>query len=54
MTRLRVLAVLPAVAALCCAELVRRGFVYPLLVYGLAPYFAKRGPQPETEADEPG
>ena len=50
MTRLRVLAVLPAVACLSLAEIYRRGFVAPL-VFGVNQWRRAFDPRPETEAD---
>lgn len=51
MNRLAVLAVLPAVAAICAAEIVRRGFAAPVL-FGCRQWAAAMRRDPaDAEAD---
>lgn len=53
MRRLRVLLVLPAVASLCVAEIVRRGFAAPL-AYGVSRWAAACRVGPNSEQDVMG
>ncbi|HZQ33742.1 MAG TPA: hypothetical protein VFB19_18670 [Mycobacterium sp.] len=48
------LLVLPAVGALCAAEAFRRGIVWPIWLYGVAPYLARRRVGPNSEQDVMG
>lgn len=53
MTRLRVLAILPAVAVVCIAETWRRGFAAPFL-FGCRLWTAALNPLAPTEDDAVG